>query len=106
MRAKMDLSGMQKHKNPEMRALQKNDEKKDRKKSQNRPLWGGTVNSLFSKKSDNGSRNRPNGLRDSKMSARASKNIRKLISQTSEMSKKKITQPIKNKTFIFKLASR
>ena len=81
MRAKMDLSDMQKHKNPEMRALQKIDEKKNRKKSQNRPLWGGSVNSLFSRKSDNGSRNHPNGPPDSKMSAQASKNTQKLISQ-------------------------
>ena len=38
------------------------------------------MNSLFSRKSDNGSRNRPNGPPDSKMSAWASKNIKKLIS--------------------------
>ena len=82
MRAKMDLSGMQKHKNPEMRALQKNDEKKNRKKSQNRPLWGGSVNSLFSRKSDNGSQNHPNGLPDSKMTAQASKNTLKVISRS------------------------
>ena len=64
------------------------------------------MNSLFSKKSDYGFKKRPNGPRDSKMSARASKNIRKLISQTSEMRKKKITQPMKNKTFELKIASR
>ena len=39
------------------------------------------MNSLFSRKSDNGSRNHPNGLPDSKMSAQASKNVKKLISQ-------------------------
>ena len=106
LRAKMEPLGIQKHKNPQNESTQKKDLKKDRKKSQNRGFWGQSVNSLFSKKSDNGSRNRPNGPRDSKMSARASKSIRKLISQTSEMSRKKITQPIKNKTLELKIASR
>ena len=77
----MDFSGMQKHRNPKWEHSKKRFKKISKKLSKSTSLGGGSVNSLFWIKSDDGSRNHPNGLPDSKMSAQASKNTQKLISR-------------------------